>query len=136
YAIGGDLTSTGVNAEDGSGDVFVAEADESDGAFLVYSPAIAIVTNVDADHLDQWWTEEAYRAAFSDFLDRIDPAGLLVTWHDDEATASLAAEARGRGLRVTTYGISDGADLRATDLRQDGSTTRFTVERGGERLGE
>ncbi len=136
YAIGGDLSSTGVNAEDGTGDVFVAEADESDGAFLVYSPAIAIVTNVDADHLDQWGTEEAYRAAFSDFLGRIEPAGLLVTWHDDEATASLAAEARDRGLRVTTYGVSDGADLRATDLRQDGSTTTFTVELRGAPLGE
>jgi len=136
YAIGGDLTSTGVNAEDGTGDVFVAEADESDGAFLVYSPAIAIVTNVDADHLDQWGTEEAYRAAFGDFLGRIEPAGLLVTWHDDEATTSLATEARDRGLRVTTYGVSDGADLRATGLRQDGSTTTFTVELRGVPLGE
>ncbi len=54
YAIGGDLASTGVNAGDGTGDLFVAEADESDGAFLVYSPYAAIVTNVDADHLDQW----------------------------------------------------------------------------------
>ena len=136
YAIGGDLTSTGVNAEDGTGDVFVAEADESDGAFLVYSPAIAVVTNVDADHLDQWGTEELYRAAFTDFLDRIEPGGLLVTWHDDPATAGLAAQARDRGLRVTTYGVSDGADLRATDLRQSGGTTAFTVERGGEVLGE
>ncbi|RYP83338.1 UDP-N-acetylmuramate--L-alanine ligase [Nocardioides guangzhouensis] len=136
YAIGGDLTSTGVNAEDGTGEVFVAEADESDGAFLVYSPSIAVVTNIDADHLDQWGTEEAYRAAFTDFLGRIEPGGLLVTWADDEATAALAERARERGLRVTTYGVSDGADLVARDLRQDGTRTTFTVARRGESLGE
>jgi UDP-N-acetylmuramate--alanine ligase len=137
YTIGGDLTSTGENAEDGAGDVFVAEADESDGAFLVYSPAIAVVTNIDADHLDQWGTEEAYRAAFTDFLDRIEPGGLLVTWHDDPATAALADQARARGLRVTTYGVDAGADLRATDLRHDGTRTTFTVATGEEdALGE
>jgi len=135
YAIGGDLTATGVNAADGTG-VFVAEADESDGAFLVYSPEIAVVTNIDADHLDQWGTEEAYRAAFTAFLDRIEPGGLLVTWHDDPTTRALADEARSRGLRVTTYGVSAGADLRATDRRPDGTRTTFTVRRGEEVLGE
>ena len=134
YAIGGDLTATGTNAEDGSGDLFVAEADESDGAFLVYSPYAAIVTNVDADHLDQWGTEEAYRAAFSDFLDRIDPDGLLVTWAEDDATAVLAGEARERGLRVVTYGLESG-DLTAHDLRPEGSSTTFEVRRGPEALG-
>ena len=76
YAIGRRLAATGHNADAGAVDLFVAEADESDGAFLVYSPTAAIVTNVDADHLDQWGTEEAYRAAFVEFLDRIDPGGL------------------------------------------------------------
>ena len=69
YAVGGDLAQTGANARDGTGDLFVAEADESDGAFLVYRPHAAIVTNVEADHLDNWGTEEAYRAAFDEFLD-------------------------------------------------------------------
>jgi UDP-N-acetylmuramate--alanine ligase len=137
YTIGGDLTSTGVHAEDGAGDVFVAEADESDGAFLVYSPFAALVTNFEADHLDNYGTEEAYRAAFTDFLDRIEPGGLLVTWHDDPATAALADQARARGLRVTTYGVDAGADLRATDLRHDGTRTTFTVATGGgDTLGE
>jgi UDP-N-acetylmuramate--alanine ligase len=136
YAIGGDLASTGVNAADGTSDLFVAEADESDGAFLVYSPEIAVVTNVDADHLDQWGTEEAYQAAFADFLDRITPGGLLITWADSDATASLAGEARGRGLRVVTYGLSPDADLSAHDLRHDGTRTTFEVRRGVESLGE
>ncbi len=65
YAIGGVLSATGRNADAG-GDLFVAEADESDGAFLVYEPYAAIVTNVLADHLDEWGTEEAYRARVHD----------------------------------------------------------------------
>ena len=76
FAIGGELNESGSNAHDGSGDIFVAEADESDGAFLVYSPYGALVTNVEADHLDNYGTEEAYHAAFTTFLDRIDPARL------------------------------------------------------------
>ena len=68
FAIGGDLNETGSNAHHGSGELFVAEADESDGAFLVYRPDAALVTNVDADHLDVWGTEEAYHAAFVDFV--------------------------------------------------------------------
>jgi UDP-N-acetylmuramate--alanine ligase len=136
YAIGGDLSSTGVNAADGASDLFVAEADESDGAFLVYNPEIAVVTNVDADHLDQWGTEEAYQAAFVDFLDRITPGGLLITWADSDATASLAGEARARGLRVVTYGLSADADLSAHDLRHDGARTTFEVRRGAASLGE
>jgi UDP-N-acetylmuramate--alanine ligase len=135
YAIGGDLASTGVNAADGSGDLFVAESDESDGAFLVYTPSIAVVTNVDADHLDQWGTEEAYQAAFTDFLDRIEPGGLLITWAGSDATLRLADQARAKGLRVVTYGLAD-ADLVAEDLRAAGTRTTFVVRRGAERLGE
>ncbi|HEY9565218.1 MAG TPA: UDP-N-acetylmuramate--L-alanine ligase [Nocardioides sp.] len=136
YTIGGDLSSSGVNAAEGSGALFVAEADESDGAFLAYAPRIAIVTNIDADHLDQWGTEEAYQAAFIDFLDRIVPGGLLVTWADDEATRRLAAIARDKGLRVLTYGEAEDADLVASDLRPDGTRTTFAVRRGTEVLGE
>ena len=68
FAIGGELNESGSNAHDGSGTIFVAEADESDGAFLVYSPYGALVTNVEADHLDNYGTEEAYHAAFTTFL--------------------------------------------------------------------
>ncbi len=132
YAIGGELTSTGTNADVGSGDLFVAEADESDGAFLVYSPYAAIVTNIDADHLDQWGTEEAYRAAFSEFLGRIDPAGFLVIWADSESTAALADEARALGLRTITYGESAGADWAPAELHTDGGTSSFTVEGRGQ----
>lgn len=100
YAIGGDLSATGVNAADGTGDVFVAEADESDGAFLHYAPYAAIVTNVEADHLDNWGTEEAYVAAFDRFADTISPDGFLVCCTDDPGAAALAERQRAAGRRV------------------------------------
>jgi UDP-N-acetylmuramate--alanine ligase len=136
FAIGGDLNESGSNAHDGSGRIFVAEADESDGAFLVYSPYGALVTNVEADHLDNYGTEEAYRAAFTTFLGRIDPAGFLVACVDDPGAADLVAQARDRGLHVLTVGESAVADLRAEDVAFAGSTSRFTVKRGDQRVGE
>jgi UDP-N-acetylmuramate--alanine ligase len=136
YAVGGDLAQTGRNAHEGAGDLFVAEADESDGAFLVYSPHAAIVTNVEADHLDNWGTEENYRAAFAEFVDRIDPGGFLVCVVDDAGAADLAALARDRGLAVVGVGESEGADVRATDVRFAGTTSTFTVHDGDRVLGE
>jgi UDP-N-acetylmuramate--alanine ligase len=135
FAIGGELNETGSNAHDGSGEIFVAEADESDGAFLVYSPFGALVTNVEADHLDNYGTEEAYHAAFTTFLDKIDPAGFLVACIDDDGAADLAQQAREKGLTVVGIGESDRADLRAEGLEFEGATSRFTVVDRGRRLG-
>jgi UDP-N-acetylmuramate--alanine ligase len=136
FAIGGEINESGANAHDGSGELFVAEADESDGAFLVYSPFAALVTNVEADHLDNYGTVEAYHAAFSDFLDRIDPTGFLVACVDDDGAAALADEARDRGLAVVGVGESAEADLRAEGVRFAGSTSTFEVVDRGRRLGE
>ena len=113
YAIGGDLTATGVNAADGNGDLFVAEADESDGAFLVYEPYAAIVTNVDADHLDMWGTPEAYEAAFDEFADHVAADGFLVCVVDDPGAAALATRQRAAGRRVVTVSTRPdaGADI-------------------------
>ena len=135
FAIGGDLNVTGSNAEAGSGELFVAEADESDGAFLVYSPFGALVTNVEADHLDNYGTEEAYHRAFSAFLDRIRPGGFLVAVVDDPGAAALAAEARDRGIEVFAVGEALEAGLRAQDLTFSGPSSTFTVVRDGEPLG-
>ena len=135
FAIGGELNESGANAHDGSGELFVAEADESDGAFLVYSPFAALVTNVEADHLDNYGTEEAYHKAFTAFLDRIDPAGFLVVCVDDPGAADLGAQARERGMTVTGVGESEDADLRAEGLRFEGSTSTFEVVDRGRRLG-
>lgn len=132
YAIGAEVESLGSNARLG-GDLFIAEADESDGAFLVYTPAGAIVTNVDADHLDNYGTVEAYDAAFGEFIDHI--GEYVVLCADDPVAATLAAAARARGLRVTLAGFDDQADLRGHDLSIDGTHTAFTVTRDGAELG-
>ena len=135
YAIGGDLAQTGTNAAEGSSDLFVAEADESDGAFLVYRPHAAVVTNVEADHLDQWGSEEAYRAAFTEFVGRIEPDGFLVCCADDPGAAALADVARDRGLAAYAVGEADTADVRCVDLAFAGETSAFTVVDGGAELG-
>ena len=127
FAIGGDLNETGSNAHHGSGELFVAEADESDGAFLVYSPHAALVTNVEADHLDNYGTEEAYRAAFDTFIDRISPDGFLVVCADDPGADALGRTAVERGHTVVRVGESADAEVRAEDVRFVGSTSTFTV---------
>jgi UDP-N-acetylmuramate--L-alanine ligase len=134
YAIGGVLAATGVGAADGPGTDFVAEADESDGSFLMYAPDVAVVTNVEADHLDNYGTEEAYRASFPAFVERIRPGGLLLTSADDPGAVDLAAAARARGVRVVTFGESPGADYRVTGVTASGMTTALRVTRhGGQR---
>ncbi len=98
YAIGGDLTGSDANAADGAGDLFIAEADESDGSFLLLSPYAAVVTNVEADHLDQHGTAEAVALVFEQFVRRIDPDGFLVSSADDPGAAG-AGPAHGAELR-------------------------------------
>ena len=133
FAIGGNLNESGANAHNGSGDVFVAEADESDGSFLAYSPEVAIVTNVEADHLDNYGTEEAYVKAFEDFVDRV--TGYLVVCADDPGARELAASARERGVDVRTYGESADADVRVAGLEFSGSHAAFELVVGGRRIG-
>lgn len=130
YAVGGELAATGTNAGQGGSDLFVAEADESDGAFLVYRPHVAVVTNVEADHLDQWGTEEAYREAFAQFVGRVDSAadgGLVVACVDDDGAAALRSVAASLGRRFVGVGESDLADVRAVDVVLAGTTASFTV---------
>jgi UDP-N-acetylmuramate--alanine ligase len=127
YAIGGVLAATGTGAADGPGGDFVAEADESDGSFLMYAPDLAVVTNIEADHLDNYGTEEAYRASFAAFIRRIKPGGLLVTSADDPGTAELAAAARAQGIRVVTFGESPDADYRVTRVATTGMAASLSV---------
>jgi UDP-N-acetylmuramate--alanine ligase len=131
FAIGGDLTTSGSGAHEGTGDIFVAEADESDASFLAFSPQVAVVTNVEADHLDHYGSATAYVAAFDTFLDRIVPGGALVTCADDPGAAALAATADSRGLRVLRYGQAADCDARLTDFRPDGSGARIALRHLG-----
>ena len=113
FAIGGDLTTTGAGAHHGDGDVFVVEADESDGSFTAFTPDVAVITNVEPDHLDHHGTEQAYRAVFADFVDRIRPGGTLIACTDDPGVAPLVARARDRGLTVRRYGHGRAGRRRA-----------------------
>lgn len=135
FAIGGELNESGANAHDGSGELFVAEVDESDGSFLMLSPYAAIVTNVEVDHLDNYGSEQAYRDAFTRFADRIDRSGFLVACADDPGARALVATARTQGLDVRTYGTAADADLRVGAVEAHGLAMTFDVRFGGSRLG-
>ncbi|NKZ09040.1 UDP-N-acetylmuramate--L-alanine ligase [Actinomadura latina] len=132
YCIGGQLVTTGLGADEGTGDVFVAEADESDGSFLRYTPRIAVVTNVEADHLDNYGGFDMVKENFARFVDRVEPGGTLVAGADDPVAMELAGLARARGLTVRTYGEAEGADLRVTGFTPRGLGSRFEIEGAGE----
>lgn len=133
FAIGAEVASLGANARLGRSDLFVAEADESDGAFLHYSPEGAIVTNVDADHLDNYGTVEAYAAAFDEFIASV--SGFVVLNADDPGARALVAPARERGLEVLLAGFAEDADLRGRDLVVEGSSSTFSASLHGVDLG-
>ena len=125
FVIGGQLIAAGANARLGNGDYLVAEADESDGSFLLLSPVIAIVTNIDADHLENYGGDfERVRKAFADFLHRLPFYGVAVLCVDD---AEVAALAQATNRRTLTYAIDAEADFRASALQQQGQATTFTL---------
>ena len=134
FAIGGDLNEAASNAHHGSGELFIVEADESDGSFLAYRPHCAIVTNVEADHLDHYGDAAAVEVAFEDFVATIDPAGFLVVCADDPGSRRLAEHARAHGVDVRTYGTSEDADLRLSGLSISGTTSRYEPVYRGRRL--
>jgi UDP-N-acetylmuramate--alanine ligase len=123
YVIGGVLNETGLGAEDGAGLDFVAEADESDGSFLLLSPDMAIITNVEADHLDNYASLAEIEAAFAAFGGRV--SGLVLTCADDPGAEAVTAQLNPR--RVRRYGESAGADYRIGDVRSQGLAVSFTV---------
>jgi|UniRef100_UPI0040494F9F UDP-N-acetylmuramate--alanine ligase len=124
FAIGGTLTSSGSNAHRGTGDLFVAESDESDGSFIEYRPFAAIVTNVEHDHVDYFATEGDVTRAFSDFAATIAKDGYLVYCADDAGSAHLASTVL--GPKLISYGTEMGADLfiDSINLLPMGSTSR------------
>jgi UDP-N-acetylmuramate--alanine ligase len=137
FAIGSELNESGSNAHLGTGDVFVVEADESDGAFLLHAPVAAIVTNVEPDHLDHWGTYEAIEQGFLDFAVGVrDRDGFVVVCCDDLGGARLAQRAREHGVDVRTYGEAHEADYRLADARRDGIGWTFDTVHNGVRLGE
>ena len=133
-AVGGIVPQFGSGAHLGTSDVFVAEADESDGSFLNYTPSIEVVTNVEPDHLDRYGTREAFEAIFVDYAKRLVPGGLLVCCAEDAGTARLSESARELGIRVVTYGRPDKSvvdvDVTICDVEMTSSSCRARVSYG------
>ncbi|MGH2734601.1 MAG: UDP-N-acetylmuramate--L-alanine ligase [Actinomycetota bacterium] len=124
YLVGGGLNDAGTNARSGTDPLTVAESDESDGSFLLLRPTVAVVTNVESDHLDHWGDFDAIRAAFAQFVGSIKPQGAAVL----PAGSDLAA-APPSGVSVTTFG--DGAAVRATDVEATPRGLQFALEHEG-----
>lgn len=103
FAVGGELGEAGTNAHHGSGECFVAEADESDGSLLEYTPNVVVVTNIESDHLDFYGSAEAYVEVFDSFVERLAPGGTLVVCADDPGAAALAERTAELGIRVLRY---------------------------------
>ncbi len=131
--IGGKLKSIGTNAVLGQGDFIVAEADESDGSFLKYSPTIAVVTNIDREHLDFYQDLEAIEEVFISFVDKIPFYGLAVLCLDNEPIQNILPRIQ---KRYTTYGMATQADFHARDITFDGLKSKFSAFHLGKKLGD
>jgi len=134
FVIGGRLLSAGANARLGSGDFLVAEADESDASFLVLQPTLAVVTNIDEDHMETYGHDfERLKQAFVDFAQRLPFYGTAVLCIDDPTVRSIVARIT---KPIVTYGTSDDAQVRAVSIQHDGGRMRFTaIHRGHADLG-
>jgi len=130
---GGKLNSIGSSAKLGQGDFLVAEADESDGSFLKLLPTIAVVTNIDPEHLDYYQGIEQIKEAFLQFIERIPFFGLAVLCLDQENVQDLIPQLR---KRLTTYGLSSQADFQAKDMSFDGPQTSFELVHMGKPIGK
>ncbi|MFC3987865.1 UDP-N-acetylmuramate--L-alanine ligase [Actinoplanes siamensis] len=134
FVIGGELSAAGSNGHHGSGPHFVAEADEHDRSFLIYRPHVAIITNIEGDHLNNWGDLETLKAGFLQFGELAD--GFVVTCADGPGTGELIAGLRAKGRTVYTYGEAEDADLRITDVVSTVSGVRYQATLHGEPLGE
>lgn len=127
FVIGGKLNSAGANARLGTGEFLVAEADESDASFLNLTPVISAVTNIDEDHMDTYnHNFETLKTAFVDFLERLPFYGVAVLCIDDENVRSICSRVT---KRIVGYGLSSDAQVRAIDVRAQGTQMAFTVLR-------
>jgi len=129
FVIGGRLLAAGSNARLGTGEFLVAEADESDASFLHLSPTLAVITNIDADHMETYGHSlERLQQAFVDFAHRLPFYGSLYACIDDPGVASVLPKI---AKPIVTYGLAGDADIRATDVVADGVSMRFAVHRAG-----
>ncbi|MBF0136358.1 MAG: UDP-N-acetylmuramate--L-alanine ligase [Magnetococcus sp. DMHC-1] len=123
---GGIVKSLGSNAHLGRGDFLVTEADESDGSFLKLFPTMAVVTNMDPEHMEHYGHFDAVRRAFREFVAKVPFYGLIILCRDHPEVKAMLPDLGDK--RVVTYGLSEGADIRAVEVVQEGIRTRFRVE--------
>ncbi len=127
YVIGGRLNSAGTNAKLGSGDYIVVEADESDASFLKLLPTLAVVTNIDADHMETYGHDlQKLHAAFVDFLHKMPFYGAAVLCSDDAGVQAILDKVQ---RPITSYGLNEGAQIRAVNVRADNGQMHFVCER-------
>lgn len=125
FVIGGKLATTGSNAKLGAGDYLVAEADESDASFLLLSPMISIITNIDLDHMDTYdHDENKLKQAFIDFLHRLPFYGRAIVCNEDKRVREILPLVQ---RQITTYGLSENSDIYASDIVADGNFMQYTV---------
>ena len=134
FAIGGMINRGGTNAHWGSGEIFIAEADESDGSFLAYKPFGAIVTNIELDHVDNFPDIESVNKIFVDFVNSIQPGGFLVAGIDSPGVAHLLSQIERRDIEIITYGESADYSISHVSLQPTESHARIT--KLGKVLGE
>ncbi|MEV6300952.1 UDP-N-acetylmuramate--L-alanine ligase [Actinoplanes sp. NPDC051861] len=134
FVIGGEISAAGSAGHHGTGPYFVVEADESDKSFLIYRPHVAIITNIEGDHLNNWGDLASLKAGFQEFGSLAD--GFVVTCADGPGTEELIAGLRADGKTVYTYGVSAGADLRLSEIVTTVSGVRYQAELDGSPLGE
>lgn len=136
FAIGGTINTAGTNAHNGSGSIFVAEADESDGSFLAYKPSGAIITNVELDHVDHFADEEAVFRVFEQFINSIKQNGFLVACGDDSGVQKLLSRVVRKDLRVILYGEGSSNDFKIDRIHLAPSSSVATVSSTGRKIGE
>jgi UDP-N-acetylmuramate--alanine ligase len=136
FAIGGTINNAGTNAHSGSGSIFVAEADESDGSFLAYKPSGAIITNVELDHVDHFADEEAVFAVFEQFVDSIKPGGFLVACGDDSGVKHLLSQIKRSDLKILLYGEDSNNDFRLDRINLAPTTSSAALTITGRKIGE
>ena len=136
YIIGGEIVNVGTNAKAGKSDFVVAEADESDGSFLQYTPAVGVVLNIEADHLENYDGDfNKLKDAYVSYLGNVRPDGCAVVCADDDNVREVVAKAN--GPRVITYGVtSEDADYAAANIELGDRCSSFVVRKGGVELGE
>ena len=136
FAVGGTINTAGTNAHSGSGSIFIAEADESDGSFLAYKPSGAIITNVELDHVDHFADEEAVFKVFEQFISSIQANGFLVACGDDAGVKQLLDRITRDDLKILLYGQGENNDFQIQRIQLKPLSSTATISSTGRKVGE